>query len=181
MDQQVSLFTNFSANFSMPMFKLLLTNSTLMIQGASLAQLMELEKVCDGYLERIRAAKGKSPKKEVRKLTEIRLPSPDDDDVLRCKVGILMKKTGIIGEKGSFFPHDFKYNEKTKEVEWVAEGDDKVVKDKLKRGKLLNVNEMTVEIEMLLNKKTIQFQDNTVFMKWAPKMNIPLTRSVTHK
>lgn len=165
----------------MPMFKLLLTNSTLMIQGASLAQLMELEKVCDGYLERIRAAKGKSPKKEVKKLTEIRLPSPDDDDVLRCKVGILMKKTGIIGEKGSFFPHDFKFNEKNKEVEWVAEGDDKVVKDKLKRGKLVNVNEMTVEIEMLVNKKTIQFHDNNVFMKWAPRMNIPLTRSATHK
>lgn len=165
----------------MPMFKLLLTNSTLMIQGSSLAQLTELEKVCDGYLERIRAAKGKGPKKEVKKLTEIRLPSPDDDDVLRCKVGILMKKTGIIGEKGSFFPHDFKFNDKTKEVEWVAEGDDKVIKDKLKRGKLINLNERTIEIEMLVNKKTIQFQDSELFMKWAPKMNASLTRSTTHK
>ena len=175
------MLTHHSANHSMFMFKLLLTNSTLMIQGSGLAQLAELEEVCNGYLEKIRSAKGKDSKKIVKKLTEIRLPSPDDDDVLRCKMGIAAKRPGLIGEKLNYFPHDFKFNEKTKEVEWIAEGDDKVNKDKVKKAKLISTNDRTVEIEMLLNKKIIQFPDFETFNKWSPRLGVSLSRSVTHK
>jgi hypothetical protein len=180
-DEQVSSFTNFSANSSMWMFKILLTNSNLMVQGSTLPQLNDLEALCNSYLERIRTAKGKEPKKIIRKLTEIRLPSPDDDDVLRCKIGISTKRPGIIGEKPNFFPHDFKFNDKTKDVEWVAEGDDKVNKDKVKRAKLISTNERTVEIEMLMTKKIIQFPDMETFTKWSPKLGVSLSRSATHK
>ena len=152
-----------------------------MIQGSGLAQLAELEEVCNGYLEKIRATKGKDPKKTVKKLTEIRLPSPDDDDVLRCKMGIAAKRPGVIGDKLNYFPHDFKFNDKTKEVEWKAEGDDKVNKDKVKKAKLISINERTVEIEMLLNKKVIQFPDIETFSKWSPRIGVSLSRSATLK
>jgi hypothetical protein len=67
-DAQISLIRNFSTNFSMPMFTLLLTHSSLMVKGASLDQLKQLEAVCEEYLERIRVAKGKSPKNPIKKL-----------------------------------------------------------------------------------------------------------------
>lgn len=151
-----------------------------MIQGASTKQLEQLEKICDDYLERIRVAKGKDPKKLVKKLTECYLPVPEDDR-LRCKVGIMTKKMQVAGEKPTYFPHELRLNEITKEVEWVADGDDKVNKDKLRRSKIISQVDRTVEIEMVVNKKIVQFPDVATLNLWTPKLSINLIRTLTHK
>ena len=165
----------------MPMFKLLITNSTLMVQGGSIEQLKQLEAICDDYLERIRIVKGKSPKKPMKRLSEIRLPSPDDDNVIMCIAGIMTKASPIAGGKPSYFPHEIKYNTISKDFMWKAQGDDLNYKDKLRRARTINVTERILEIEMITNKKTIQFPDNNIFMQWSSKLGANLTRTMTHK
>ena len=64
---------------------------------------------------------------------------------------------------------------------WKAQGDDLNYKDKLRRARTINVTERILEIEMITNKKTIQFPDNNIFMQWSSKLGANLTRTMTHK
>ena len=176
-DEQITFVTNFSTNFSMPMFKLLLTNSALMVQGGSIEQLQQLEAICDEYIERIRVAKGKPAKKCLRTLSDIRIPSPDDD-ILSCTAGIMIRK---VGDKITYAQCELRYNQNTKEIEWKGKGDTNYTKDRFRKAKTINTTERVLEIEMLVNKKVVQFPDSNTFMQWSSKLLVNLTRTMTHK
>ena len=97
-----------------------------MIQGASQDQLSQLDSICEEYLERIRVAKGKSPKKAIQKFSELELEMQEEkakDDKSKelteginkelsennkegkTIVGIMTRKAQMAGEKPLFFPH----------------------------------------------------------------------------
>ena len=180
-DSAISFITNFSTNFSMPMFTLLLTNSALMVQGGSLEQLKRLDSICDEYLERIRGAREKDPSAAVVGFSNIRLNSPEEE-VSKCTVGIMMKAPRIPGEKPSYFQHQIRYNESNKELEWTAQGDDNSHKDIVKKAKVVNTPaERTIEVEMSVNKKVLQFADMPTFLQWASKFQLNVTTSTKNK
>lgn len=178
-DQQVSFISNFSTNSSLPLFKLLLTNSDLMVQGGSLDQLKKMETICDEYLERIKNAreKEKDPK-ALHGLSNIRMPSPEEE-MIKCNVGIMTKKALGHGEKANFFPHVIKFTDANRELEWTAQGDDQTHKDTIKKVKSLSTVDRTFEIEMASAKKTIQFPDMNSYMQWASRLQVNITRTTT--